>query len=315
MRFHCLTNIIGSIEGDQYLEESIYNELAQVYYGTEQYDEGIKYAFEAYKLSVLNNNLALSRDISLLISNSFKKIDKPGSALKYLDLHNSYLRKYFRENNTARISDLQVRIETLEKDHEISILTQEKELERIKRERLIVIAVLTAVIAIIIIFLIVKRQQYKSKRQKLEREKLKIEVEKAQEDLYKQTIHMIHVNNCLDEIEEEIRKRNGSGADQSDKRILNSIKVNKSLDKDWKNFNDYFANVHTDFHEKLSGMAEDLSNHDRRICALLKLGLSNREISTILNIESKSVSMLKYRIKKKLQLEEAVDLSNFVQSL
>ena len=96
---------------------------------------------------------------------------------------------------------------------------------------------------------------------------------------------------------------------------MNSIKVNKSLDKDWQNFNDYFASVHINFYEKLSEMTTELSNHDKRICALLKLGLSNREISTILNIEAKSVSMLKYRIKKKLKLEEKVELTNFVQTL
>ena len=310
-----LMGIMELIEGDKSLEESINYELAKIYFGNKQYDQGIEYAIMTYRLSVLNRNLSLTQEVTLLISQLFEKRQQPDSALKYLGIHNKYLSDIYEENNSANIAELQVRIETLEKDNEIAALTAEKELERLRRERLLAGLIFTLVLTVIIIVLVIKRQQEKSKRQQLEKEKLRAEIDQAQENLYKQTIHMIHVNNCLDEIEEEIKKRANRNVELSNGRILNSIKVNKSLDKDWQNFNDYFANVHVNFYEQLSERSAALSHHDKRICALLKLGLSNREISTILNIETKSVSMLKYRIKKKLQLSEHTELSGYIQTL
>jgi DNA-binding CsgD family transcriptional regulator len=91
--------------------------------------------------------------------------------------------------------------------------------------------------------------------------------------------------------------------------------VNKTLEKEWENFNEYFGSVHGAFYEKINTKFPELSTSEKRLASLIKMNLTNREIASILNIESASVKMAKYRLKKKLNLEEEVDIQSFLQSL
>ena len=50
-------------------------------------------------------------------------------------------------------------------------------------------------------------------------------------------------------------------------------------------------------------------------CALIKMGLENREIAMLLNIEVSSVKMAKYRLKKKFNIDESVSLRSYFESL
>jgi DNA-binding NarL/FixJ family response regulator len=51
------------------------------------------------------------------------------------------------------------------------------------------------------------------------------------------------------------------------------------------------------------------------MCALIKMGHENREIATLLNIEVASVKMAKYRLKKKLMVDESDDLTTYFDTL
>lgn len=50
-------------------------------------------------------------------------------------------------------------------------------------------------------------------------------------------------------------------------------------------------------------------------CALIKMGLENREIAMLLNIEASSVKMAKYRLKKKFNIDESVSLRVYFETL
>jgi DNA-binding CsgD family transcriptional regulator len=45
------------------------------------------------------------------------------------------------------------------------------------------------------------------------------------------------------------------------------------------------------------------------------MGLENREIAMLLNIEVSSVKMAKYRLKKKFNIEESVSLRGYFETL
>ena len=58
-----------------------------------------------------------------------------------------------------------------------------------------------------------------------------------------------------------------------------------------------------DFIEKLSAKYPDLTQNEKRLASLLKIGLSSKEISIIISSQPKSVDMARYRLRKKLNLE------------
>ncbi len=302
-------------KGDEYIEESVSAELANAYQSLEEWNNAIKHAEKTYRSAAKSNNVQRLVSSSQILSNAYGQIGDLVSALEYAEKQIQHLDSLHSQTSEAEVGDLRVRIETLEKDHEISLLQKEKEVEKLRRDRLVILMVAVLLVSVAMVSTLVFWYRGRLKKKDADKRLLQNEIERGKEDLYKQTLHMIHVNNCLDDIEYKLVDLSPEDFISENKKILNTIRLNKSLDKDWQNFNEYFGNVHSSFFEKLNTISSDLSNHDCRVCSLLKLGLSNREIATILNIEVKSVSMVKYRIKKKMELEDDVDLASFVQKI
>jgi DNA-binding NarL/FixJ family response regulator len=85
-----------------------------------------------------------------------------------------------------------------------------------------------------------------------------------------------------------------------------------SSGNDWEEFRLYFQEVHQSFDKNLSTAFPDLSPNDKKICALLKLGLSTKDISSITFREVRSVESARNRLRKKLGLAAEVNIVNFL---
>ena len=123
---------------------------------------------------------------------------------------------------------------------------------------------------------------------------------------------MVYINNMYNRIEEDLRNLKQI---PEIKKVLQKISIDKSLEKEWNNFKNYFSNVHSDFQKQIDSRQIQLTENERRICSLIKVNLTNREIASLLNINEKSVRMSKYRLKKKLNLSEQEDLKEFILKL
>jgi DNA-binding CsgD family transcriptional regulator len=78
----------------------------------------------------------------------------------------------------------------------------------------------------------------------------------------------------------------------------------------------YFGQIHPSFFSKLKNDAkENLSSSEMRLCMLLRLNLSSKEIGEILRITSDSVRIARYRLRKKLPLESKDDLQAYLLNL
>jgi inorganic phosphate transporter, PiT family len=73
--------------------------------------------------------------------------------------------------------------------------------------------------------------------------------------------------------------------------------------------------VHSDFVSRLSLRFPEMTEHDKRLMVLLRIGFSSKEISTILNISPKSVEINRYRLRKKLKLNKDENLSQFINTI
>jgi DNA-binding CsgD family transcriptional regulator len=93
------------------------------------------------------------------------------------------------------------------------------------------------------------------------------------------------------------------------------IKQKMSFPQEKKEFYMQIEEVHKDFHMKLMNNFPDLTNLERRLAGLLRLNLSTKEISTLLNISPKSVEVARYRLKKKMNIEKDKSLNNFITNL
>lgn len=93
----------------------------------------------------------------------------------------------------------------------------------------------------------------------------------------------------------------------SDKNTLNTVlrKVNSLFSNEdyWKEFEMKFTQIHPTFIKKLRAAFPQLTKKDIDFCILIKLNLSNKEISSLLKIAYESVISKKYVLRKKMGVD------------
>lgn len=86
-------------------------------------------------------------------------------------------------------------------------------------------------------------------------------------------------------------------------------------DENWERFQDNFNIVYDNFLGMLVTRFPTLKKNDLKLCAYLKMGLSSKEIASLLNTNLRSVETARYRLRKKLGLDGGENLTGFLQSI
>lgn len=281
-----------------------------------RYDSALYFAEKGYELAKKGSLKQKISESSKILADIFKANGDMTTANRFLYEYAVYRDSVFMGADSRRLTEMQVKIETIDRRHEIELLKAKAELESFRRLIILRGGSLLVFLLVVVIALIVTRYKQKTKAQQYKAASLKNEIEKGRHDLHSQSLHLIRVNNNVLEIEEKLKelKPKVQGHSMEVQRLINTIRVNKSQEKDWENFNNYFNGLNSGFTDRLRDEFPSLTINEIRLCALLKMNLLNGEIASILNVETRSVTMSKYRLKKKLNLQEDVDLSKFLSS-
>ena len=63
------------------------------------------------------------------------------------------------------------------------------------------------------------------------------------------------------------------------------------------------------------GFAPDLSDSEKRICTMLLIDYTTKEISDVLNISEKSINNIRSKIRKKMDVPENFSISQFLKNI
>ena len=95
--------------------------------------------------------------------------------------------------------------------------------------------------------------------------------------------------------------------------LLNAeVKASVDLSDDWAQIKLHFEKVHPQFFITLKNEYPGLSNNELKLCAYVKLKFSNKEISRLLNVNSASIHVARFRLKKKMNLPEEISFDEFI---
>ena len=86
----------------------------------------------------------------------------------------------------------------------------------------------------------------------------------------------------------------------------------KNIDS-WSAFELQFNSIFLDFTQSIKKKSDKVSLNEIRFCMLIRMGMTNNEIMSILNISSRAVEQNRYRIKKKLKIKQ--QLTDFILTL
>lgn len=324
-------NSIGSIE--------VINNLGDVLRKTGRYAQSIKQTRTAYNLAQQTHNLYQLASSSRDLGKSYQLLKQMDSAYYYIELSRRYSLDVYSKESLNQTAFLQVLYDINKKSDEITRLNAIRQTNRI-----ITIAVITIVILLIIIGVVIfSRQRLKISDQKklaeqnrsifeaqselmqlelrnkkLEEESLKQQLELKGRELSSHTLNLLRNNQLLEDMRntlQEMVKEDKRDQKRQMQQIIVQINQSFNHEQQWKEFTSAFEQVHQSFFENLRNQSYDLTSADIRLIALLKVNLDSKDIASLLGISLDSLRVSRYRLRKKLNMEQGENLSTFIQAL
>ncbi|MEM7106629.1 MAG: hypothetical protein AAF519_00290 [Bacteroidota bacterium] len=298
--------------------------LAGIYYENNMYDESEQYYLKALEAGAkYKSHQDLIPDIYEHLSHIYAETNRDKKAYEYLVVAKSLEEEQFgpqSENNQkilAITDKYRAKQESKQRELEkqkIKKLEQEAEIYSLKS----LLLYLTVIFLTILIFVIYRflRTRYKAQKAAINLEN-KVKLEKAREvlevknkELTASTLQLIERDELLADLRERLKaQKNGENGKEIGK-LVTHIDINKS--HNWDEFNARFISVNSKFYNNLKESFPNLSQGDKKICALIKLNFSSKDMSRLLGISVESVHTTRYRLRKKLNLSRQDNLEDFV---
>ena len=233
-------------------------------------------------------------------------------------------RSYSIEREKIKKS-LEVKLEASEKNRKLELMVAEKEVAKLTNYLFLSLLGLL-VIVFLILFFFLKRSNKRDKilletkeesvnltegQELLEEQQFESDIEFKKRQLSAITNQMLEKNEMLDEIKAILNKKEPT----SEKDIKKIVSKYTIQDNNWKDFDLCFESIYNNFYTRLKTKYPDISSNDLKICALIKLHLSIKEMASILNISPDSVKTARHRLRKKLQLNTEESLTDFILSV
>jgi DNA-binding CsgD family transcriptional regulator len=152
----------------------------------------------------------------------------------------------------------------------------------------------------------------------LHEQKLQHELDAKAKSLTSHTLHIISKNKTLEDIQQKLSDLLKDGPTDNRKQLKAVVKMiehNFVQDKDWDDFRQIFEQVHQEFFQRMQVKAPDLTPADLRLASLIRLNIPSKDISLVLGISPDSLRIARYRLRKKLNLDQGDSLTRFIGSL
>ena len=208
---------------------------------------------------------------------------------------------------------------------------QKENMIKTQRAKLWFIGFLSSIFIILLMTLIISRRQHlinaRNKQllaeQKLENSALKVEqlnseIKSKERDLSDFAIKLTQDHDWAKELAAQLEaiKQTSSEERESLIKTLDLAIANKiNVDSDTQDFFERLDKLSHTFYSKLTHSYPNLSKNEIRLCSLIRLKIESRSIATLQNITLASLNTSRYRLRKKLNLSEDVDLDFFIQNI
>lgn len=264
----------------------IYERLSNLYYTQERYQD-------AY------NGLKKAKELDFIYFDSRSKKNSP-----LLEIHDAFLKEKKLQTELAR----EQRLKQLEQDEQVLFLQK---------------TILSTFIIILILFGLIYfnniRSKHKAEKQVIKK-KRELEIQKNTEiielknkELAASVLKLIEKDAFIETLKSKLSTGKGDIDRQEAKRILHTISGNNI--ENWNEFEARFVAINKSFYQNLKERFPALTLNDQRLCALVKLNFSSKDIARLLNMSTDSVHTTRSRLRKKLNLPRNMNLKQFISNI
>lgn len=143
------------------------------------------------------------------------------------------------------------------------------------------------------------------------RKKMNVKEDKINTQSRELTVHALRLAQ-VNELTNDIISMTDNKSESAVTRLRNikeRIRQYELQDNMWDVFKTYFEQTHPNFFKTLYTLHPDLSPNEVRMCAYIMLNLTTKEIASLTNRSSRTVETVKYRLHKKLGIDDESTVS------
>lgn len=239
-------------------------------------------------------------------------------ALQYMDSANVYQQKQDGEFSIIKKTQAEAKLAYRNKELENIVLKQEEKRGKLIQYGLLAALLLVAMISILFFKRVNLRHQLK--KEKLEHEKLKTEEELhlALTEIKDFTWHILEKNKLIETYTEEIEKLKSQNSSITQDQLASLEAMHNATvltDDEWTAFKKMFEKVHPGFLQRLKLNYPDLTAAETRYLTFTKLNINPKEMAAMLGVSAEAVRSIRFRLKKKLNLEDSNDLDRMANEV
>lgn len=195
-------------------------------------------------------------------------------------------------------------------------ITQLEHENRVRFLRNIIISIVSGFLLLFGVLFI----HYLRNRHRLEKNLIQLKMKANRElleiknrELAASALKLFEKDKFLQELKARVAEKKESISLQEINHLLRTVTIGNS--NAWKIFEAQFISVNSTFYEELQANYPDLTQGEKRLCTLIKLKLTSKEIAGLMRISVDSVHKSRYRLRKKLNLDRDTDLTDFMAAI
>lgn len=149
----------------------------------------------------------------------------------------------------------------------------------------------------------------------LEQERLKNELELKNRKLTAKEVHQSSRNELIEDVIKLLSQQPEVSRNENLSKYTRELKNHLKQDTQWESFFRHFEESNQGYIDRLKTKHPDLIASEVRFIIYVYMNLSNKEISSLLNITPQSCRKRKERISKKLQIPEGMTLYSYLSTI
>lgn len=223
-----------------------------------------------------------------------------------------------QRTDMENIKKTEFQIDFERKQAEISLLHEKKKKDEVVIYGLIILTVLIVIVFVVFLKMAIKRRRREHEIAVLKQQQIARELEETEREMRSILSNLMEKNELIERLSAEINQFQSATQEIPEEKLklLDKLQSFTLLtDDDWLDFKRLFERLNPYFFSRLQEHAPDLTNAEIRLVTLIKLNLSNLEMSRALGISPDSVRKTSLRLRKKLSIELHEELIRFILSL
>lgn len=304
-------------------------EMAKVYYSSNQPNKTLFITDKIINFPQENYFQAELREAYLLRSKTYHSLNNDGKELNAFKRYIELKTQIESNNNLYNIESLKYTFEQelanieIAEQKRVILSLEEKDKIKTKNNILLIIGIIIIIIFSIISFIRYRKISRLNKQtwdaekkvKELEQEQLELDASARKQQLTDFAMHISEKNDLLEKIKSQIIEANIDSGNPIIKNLLFFINddINKNKEK-----SQLYTNIEVNndsFYNNLTINYPELTEKEKKIATLIRLGYSSKQISIELNVAKVSVNNYRSILRKKLKLTREQNLIEFIKNI